>query len=51
MKTLLQTISGKASMLNPDLFSDDEKIIQWIGRNPVTDEAIADAKKTKKSKY
>jgi SMI1 / KNR4 family (SUKH-1) len=45
MKTLLQKISKEALSLNPDFFTDEEKLTRWIGRTSATDEAIANAEK------
>jgi hypothetical protein len=45
MKTLLEQLSKEALALNLDFFTDEEKTTQWIGRNPATDEAIANAEK------
>jgi cell wall assembly regulator SMI1 len=45
MKNLLQKISEEAIALNSDFFTDEEKTTLWIGRNPATDEAIANAEK------
>jgi cell wall assembly regulator SMI1 len=45
MKQLLQQISKDTIKLHPDFYSDEEKAAQWIGRNPATDEAIAEAEK------
>jgi cell wall assembly regulator SMI1 len=40
MIDLLQQISKEAIALNPDFFSDEEKEVKWIGRNPATEESI-----------
>lgn len=45
MKKLLQQISKDTISLNSDFYSEEEKAAQWIGRNPATDEAIAEAEK------
>jgi SMI1 / KNR4 family (SUKH-1) len=45
MKTLLKQLSKEAIALNPDFFTDEEKASKWIGRNPATNNAIADAEK------
>lgn len=45
MKNLLEKLSKEAVILNPDFFTDEEKNTQWIGRNPATEEDIAEAEK------
>ena len=40
MIDLLQQISKEAIALNPDFFSDEEKEVKWIGRNPATEESL-----------
>jgi hypothetical protein len=45
MKALLKQISKEAITLNPDFYTEEEKKVQWIGRNAVTAEAIIDSEK------
>jgi hypothetical protein len=45
MKQLLQSISEQALKLTSDFYTEVEIASQWIGRNPATNEAIAEAEK------
>jgi hypothetical protein len=45
MKKLLQQISKDTIKLHPDFYSEEEKVVQWIGREPATAEAIAATEK------
>ncbi len=50
MKELLMTMSILAIAHNPDVFTEQEKKKQWIGREPASDEAVEFTEKRLKVK-
>jgi hypothetical protein len=45
IKALISSVSKNSIKLNPEFFTDDEKLNKWIGKEPATADAIKDAEK------